>query len=392
LQLTIQPRQERKIENMTTLRLLKSIGSSPLRLGVLLIALTLGSFALSPMAQAQTNTAFGTGALAFPLSPNLNDTAIGFNALHSPTDGPANTAIGIAALFHNTTGEGNTANGAITLSFNTTGNYNTANGENALNSNTTGNFNTAYGVDALSSNTTGELNIAVGLGVGLNLTTGNNNIDIGNYNRAMLRSSDVQGESNTIRIGHPNVHTATFISGINGVTITGNPNPVVVDADGHLGTADISTLRGPAGPAGPQGSPGPQGPTGPQGSLGPQGGQGPQGAVGPAGPVGETGPQGATGAVGPIGQTGATGAIGPIGPAGAQGLQGFPGPQGSPGPIGATGPQGLAGEGLVSGAYLQLAVGTPPPAGFIMVGTTTISYRDTNNRNTSVTVNLFRKN
>jgi len=93
-----------------------------------------------------------------------------------------------------------------------------------------------------------------------------------------------------------------------------------------------------------------------------------------------------------VGPIGATGAIGPVGPTGAQGLQGLPGPQGSPGPIGATGPQGPAGEGLLSGAYLQLAVGTPPPAGFTMVGTTTISYRDMNNRNTSVTVNLFRKN
>jgi hypothetical protein len=95
--------------------------------------------------------------------------------------------------------------------------------------------------------------------------------------------------------------------------------------------------------------------------------------------VGQTGPQGATGAAGPLG------------PAGAQGLQGLPGPQGSPGPTGATGPQGPEGVGLVPGAYLQLPTGAPPPAGFFLLGTTTITYRDTQNRNKSVTVNLFQR-
>jgi hypothetical protein len=343
--------------NMTIPHLIKSIGRSPLRRGVLLIALTLASFALSPAALAVTTDPQG-------YFPGQN-TAEGQGALASLGSGTGNTAIGYQALL-----------------FNTAGSNNTANGNTALVRNTTGEDNTAIGLGALNGNTTGNGNIALGVASGTHIQTGNNNIDIGNVGGAA-------DESNTIRIGGNigfGFQTAIFITGINGVDKSSG-NPVFIDANGQLGTG--TALQGPSGP---QGSPGPQGPAGPQGSPGPQGDQGPQGAVGPAGPVGQTGPQGAIGPVGPVGPIGATGAIGPVGPTGAQGLQGLPGPQGSPGPIGATGPQGTAGEGLVSGAYLQLAVGTPPPAGFTMVGTTTISYRDMSSRNTSVTVNLFRKN
>jgi hypothetical protein len=327
--------------------------------------------------------------LLTPVKAQQADTFYGAGAGENTTMGSSDAAFGFAALNVNVSGNHVTAIGAWSMEF------------------ATGNYNTAIGNQSLQNNATGNNNIAIGDSAGRNLTTGNNNIDIG--------ALGVDGESNTIRIGGNNGNgygsqTATFIAGINGVDKSSG-SPVFIDVNGQLGTG--TALQGPPGPqgspgpqgpagpqgspgpqgpagsVGPQGSPGPQGPAGPQGSPGPQGDQGPQGAVGPAGPVGQTGPQGAIGPVGPIG---ATGAIGPVGPTGAQGLQGLPGPQGSPGPIGATGPQGPAGEGLVSGAYLQLAVGTPPPAGFTMVGTTTISYRDMNNRNTSVTVNLFRKN
>ena len=56
----------------------------------------------------------------------------------------------------------------------------------------------------------------------------------------------------------------------------------MVATDGHLGTADISTLQGPPGPQGPQGATGPIGPVGPQG---PQGDTGATGQQGPAGPI-----------------------------------------------------------------------------------------------------------
>ncbi len=117
------------------------------------------------------------------------------------------------------------------------GRYNTANGDFALYSNTSGTENTAIG-DAALYNNTANLNIAVGAAAGETLTTGDNNIDIGNIG--------VAGEANTIRIGtvtdvtdefsldHP-PHTATFIAGINGATVTGTA--VLIDATtGQLGT------------------------------------------------------------------------------------------------------------------------------------------------------------
>ena len=87
----------------------------------------------------------------------------------------------------------------------------------------------------------------MGAYAGGSLTSGDNNIYIGN--------DGADTKSGAIRIGSG--HTATFIAGISGNTVTGDP--VVVAADGQLGTADISTLQGPPGP---QGEPGPQGPQG----------------------------------------------------------------------------------------------------------------------------------
>jgi len=174
----------------------------------------------------------------------------------------------------------------------------------------------------------------LGYQAGANLTTGDNNINIGN--------SGVAGEANAIRIGTSGTQTNAFIAGVSGVTVTGNP--VVIDNTGHLGTADISTLQGP---------PGPQGPPGAQGDPGAQGPQGPQGA---------------------------------------QGLQGPQGEPGATGPQGSQGPQGPAGIGFVAGAYLQLAQGQPAPAGFTLIGTTTIGYRDAHNKPKSLTVDLYQKN
>jgi hypothetical protein len=299
------------------------------------------------------NTAIGYQTLHSNIFGILN-TAIGSLALFSNTDGTFNTATGGNALFTNTTGSNNTANGEEALYSNTTGNENTANGITALEFNTTGNNNTATGWSALAFNTTGNSNIALGSAAGFNLTTGDYNIAIGNQG--------VAGEANTIRIGDQANQTRTFIAGINGVDKS-TGSPVFIDANGQLGTG--TALQGPPGP---QGSPGPQGP---QGSPGPQGNQGPQGAVGPAGPVGQTGPQGATGAAGPVGQTGATGATGPTGP------------------IGLTGPQGI---GITTGGIIQLIQGSPAPAGgFTKIGTAQFQYRDNNNKNQSITLDVYQK-
>ena len=269
---------------MKTQNLRNLIARSPLRLGLprvqsiwiirgfLLIAAALGCFALSPTARAVEPPPDGGYA--------NGNTAEGSGALFSLTTGTSNTAIGFQALYSNTIASFNTANGLVALNSNTTGDLNTANGAFALEFNTAGANNTATGVQALWSNTTGSNNIALGYQAGLNLT-GDNNIDIGN--------DGVAAESNTIRIGSVGTQTNAYIAGINGVTVTGAP--VVVDASGQLGTADISTLQGP---------PGPQGPAGPQGPQGDTGAQGPAGPVGPQGPQGDTGATGAQGPVGPI--------------------------------------------------------------------------------------------
>ena len=99
-------------------------------------------------------------------------------------------------------------------------------GFQTLLNNTTGHSNTAVGLFALSNNTTGTDNIALGNGAGAAFVTGTNNIDIGN-------PGGNASESDTIRIG--TTHTATFIAGISGVTVT-DGNFVVIDANGQLGT------------------------------------------------------------------------------------------------------------------------------------------------------------
>jgi Chaperone of endosialidase len=180
------------------------------------------------------NSATGAYALAHNTSGTSN-TANGYSALNFNTEADNNTATGFAALYKNTTGSENTANGGGALFSNTTGRFNTASGLSALADNTQGDDNTAVGAGALGNNTTGSENIAVGVSAGANLTTGDNNINIGNF------VSGNPAESNTIRIGRSDFQMATFIAGISGVTVPGGV-PVIVDANGHLGTI-VSSQR-----------------------------------------------------------------------------------------------------------------------------------------------------
>ena len=265
---------------MTTLHLRKSISRSPLQRDFLFIAVALVCFALSPAPKAfgvtpapdggyaNGNTAEGQNAL-FSLTTGVNNTAVGFDALfhnttgvyntangdhallnnttgyantatgfrslYSNTFGFDNTANGLDALYHNTTGHDNTANGFQALYSNTSGRYNSAIGERALGSNTTGSMNTAVGDGALFSNTTGNSNIALGDSAGVFITTGSNNIDIGR-----VGNPDELYESNTIRIGTAGTQTATFIAGVSGATTGLAGVPVLIDANGQLGTMSSS--------------------------------------------------------------------------------------------------------------------------------------------------------
>src|SRR4029077_3241604 len=111
-------------QNMTTLRLIKSMGRSPSRLALLLIPLVLVCIGLLPRAQAVSPPPPGG-------YPNFT-TAAGDNALKSLTSGAANTAVGWHSLFSDTTGGFNTGVGAGALALNTIGFNNTAIGVAAL--------------------------------------------------------------------------------------------------------------------------------------------------------------------------------------------------------------------------------------------------------------------
>jgi Chaperone of endosialidase len=198
LQLTIQPQEKRKIENMTTLHLKTSIQRWPLRRGFLLIAfaLVLAWLGLSPAAQALLpppppdggyrgeNTAEGTNALINVIPAiGTDNTASGFEALFTNTTGRWNTANGARALNHNN-GDLNTATGNNALRDNQTGTRNTAAGAGALRMNTTGNFNTADGFHALLSNQVGSNNTATGVNALFSNTGSINGATFGSFNTA----------------------------------------------------------------------------------------------------------------------------------------------------------------------------------------------------------------
>jgi hypothetical protein len=186
-------------------------------------------------------TAIGYQALYSNSADGYYNTASGWQALYSNTTGDGNTAHGWWGLYHNGTGYGNTATGAATLTLNTDGHDNTATGFSALQSNELGNDNTASGSWALYLNK-GSENTAVGYRAGFQATTGSWNVYFGS------QVEGVAGESNTIRIGSvyngaanpPSGQNQTFIAGIRGTSVS-SAMPVVVDANGQLGTVDYYT-------------------------------------------------------------------------------------------------------------------------------------------------------
>jgi Chaperone of endosialidase len=204
----------------------------------------IGAFTLSFNVSGNQNTATGVSALESNTASNntadgfealfmnetgASNTAIGANALRDNNTGVNNTATGYRALENNTNAPNNTATGFQAMLSNQTGDNNTATGTQALFVNITGNSNTAMGFNALRFNT-GTNNIGIGSAAGQNLTTGNNNIDIG--------ALGMTGESNKIRIGKQNIQNGTFIAGIFGVALSGNP--VVVSSSGKLGVSTSS--------------------------------------------------------------------------------------------------------------------------------------------------------
>jgi hypothetical protein len=143
--------------------------------------------------------------MAATLAPPSNHNSFGGAPLPTGLTGFQNTAQGSGALSAITSGFNNTAQGAAALARNTSGIGNVAIGVAALSANTEGMFNTALGHDALHDNTTGSYNIAVGADAGRSLTGGHHKIAIGH--------PGVAGDSHTIRLGTPGLHTATHLAG-----------------------------------------------------------------------------------------------------------------------------------------------------------------------------------
>ena len=155
--------------------------------------------------------------------------------LAANTTGNDNTATGVATLVNNTEGSFNTATGLSALHDNTLGSSNTAVGDHALFANVEGIGNTAVGAGALSSDQCRRLQHAhwvTNAGHNPFSNSDSNNIDIG------FDVQGVAGESNTIRIGNPDI-TTTVIRGISGATIASG-TAVLVAANGQLGTATSS--------------------------------------------------------------------------------------------------------------------------------------------------------
>lgn len=124
------------------------------------------------------NVAIGAHALAFNES-GFSNTALGNFALNSNIDGNNLLAIGDSALFNqinNSSGfYSNSAIGSKSLYRNTTGYYNTATGFQSMYSNTIGKENVATGYLALRSNTSGSNNTAIGNQALFSNSTASNN-------------------------------------------------------------------------------------------------------------------------------------------------------------------------------------------------------------------------
>lgn len=190
------------------------------------------------------------------------NTIMGQGAGNSSIVGSYNTAfapLGFAAL---TTGEANTALGTGSLGSITTAGANCAIGYGSIYSLISGNSNVALGYLSGFSLTTGTRNICIGTNSAASLKTGNDNIVIGYIGGNSLVGSESSniylgnnisgsgGENNTLRIG-TNTGTGTgqlnktFISGINGIAVSGNA--ILVSSSNQLGVGTVPVSSGGSG-------------------------------------------------------------------------------------------------------------------------------------------------
>jgi hypothetical protein len=146
--------------------------------------------------------------------------------------GSGNVFVGENSGNFTMTGGDNVGAGSSALAANTSGNFGIAIGFGALNRNTSGGNNIAIGTFAMTNNLSGGNNVAIGFDAGAGLITGSNNI--------YLATIGLE-ESSTIRIGTFGNQDRAFIAGISGVTTALAGVPVLVDANGQLGTISSSS-------------------------------------------------------------------------------------------------------------------------------------------------------
>ena len=120
-----------------------------------------------------------TTSTSFMPNNAIENTAVGYYALHNNTTGKSSTAVGNQALSSNTTGNFNSAFGDESLNANTTGGSNTSAGTFSMFNNVNGGFNAAFGTSALRFNTSGEHNTSIGQNTMYNNTIGGYNTAIG---------------------------------------------------------------------------------------------------------------------------------------------------------------------------------------------------------------------
>lgn len=126
-------------------------------------------------------------------------------------------------------------------------NHNTAIGYFALSSSSNGDSCIALGASSLLSSSVGSGNISIGSSSLLYLTNGDKNIVIGQgaandytYDESsniIIKNAGVSFDLNVIRIGNSTDNLYCYVAGIHGTTITGNA--VLIDGNGQLG--DISS-------------------------------------------------------------------------------------------------------------------------------------------------------
>jgi hypothetical protein len=209
----------------------------------------IGPIAINPAASGTNNTAVGRAAL-IDLTSGVNNTSIGSLSGESITSGGNNTFAGFSAGANITTVSDNTCVGsraglAITSSASNTcigsqslqtltsgAGENTCVGFFSGNGITTGTINTLLGSQAGSSITSGASNVCIGWQAGAAYTTESNNI--------VLFDLGLGGDSGVIRIGTVGQQTSAFVAGVHGVTTGGVAIPVLVDANGQLGTVSSS--------------------------------------------------------------------------------------------------------------------------------------------------------